>query len=99
MESHINNINSTIDFLLQYKKLIETNEITVSNNLNILFNNSENCGNNYIETLYDILNHSNNINLDSKIKCIIKESNEVNSNIKEIMPIILYYFANKISMT
>ena len=52
--------------------------------------------NNYLETLYDILNYNNNINMDSKINNIIKDHDKVNNNIKEVMPLILYYFANKI---
>lgn len=95
METHINSINSVIDFLLEYKKIIENNEINSSGNLDILLNNSENYMNNYIETLYDILNYNNNINLDNRISDIIKDSNEINNNIKEILPIILYYFASK----
>ena len=95
METHINSINSVIDFLLEYKKIIENNEINSSGNLDILLNNSENYMNNYIETLYDILNYNNNINLDNRISGIIKDSNEINNNIKEILPIILYYFASK----
>ena len=96
MDSHLNNIDSTINFLQEYKKIIENNNIESSNNLNVLFNNSENIMNNYLDTLYNILNYSNNINMDSKIQNIINDHNQVNNNIKEIMPIILYYFANKI---
>ena len=98
METHINNIDSTIIFLIEYKKILEDNDIQSSNNLDILFHNSENIMNNYIETLYDILNYNNNINMDSKIKSVIKDSKEINNNINEVIPIILYYFANKLSI-
>jgi len=84
-----------ITFLIDYKKIIENNKIEISDNLNALFYNSENTMNNYIETLYDILNYSNNINIDDKINHIINDYIETKNNIKEIIPIILYYFANK----
>ena len=96
MESHINNIDSTISFLHEYKKILENTDICSSNNLNMLFYNSEHIMNNYLETLYDILNYNNNINMDSKINNIIKDHDQVNNNIKEVMPLILYYFANKL---
>ena len=91
-------ITSTIDFLLEYKKIIENHDIQYSNDLDILLRNSENSMNNYMETLYDVINYNNNINMDHKIAHIIKETNEINGNINEILPIILYYFANKMSI-
>ena len=96
MDTHLNDIDSLISFLVEYKNLLENNEIKSSNNLRLLLNNSSNYKDNYMETLYSILNYAKNIELDDHISNIIQDKKDINSNIREILPILLYYFADKL---
>ena len=95
METHLRNINSLIDFLEIYKNNISGSSTRSGSELDILFNYSDMALNNYNDTLYDILNYNNNLDLSGKIKEIVSENNQVSKNIKEVLPFILYYFACK----
>jgi len=100
MNSHLNDIDNTINFLIKYKSLLKNNEnnvdmVTNPDKLNILLNYSSDKMNSYIESLYSILDLQKNINLDNEIRLILDDKKQTNKNINEILPIILLYFANK----
>ena len=97
MNAHLVNVTSTINFLSEYKKIIEKTNINYCNNLDVLIDNSNSYMNSYIESLYDIIDCSRNINITDKISKILDENRQTKNNIIEIMPIILCYFANKYS--
>jgi len=95
MEEHLNNIDSLIDFLNIYKNIISESSLKRSDDLDILLYDSDKVLSNYYDTLYNILNCGNNLDLSGKIKDIVHENNIINENLKEILPLILYYFACK----
>ena len=95
METHLRNINSLIDFLEIYKNAIRESSTRDSAELDILLDYSDMALSNYNDTLYDILNYKNNLDLSGKIKEIVYENKQINENIKEVIPFILYYFACK----
>tara|TARA_B110000971_G_scaffold91203_1_gene93855 strand:+ start:1610 stop:1951 length:342 start_codon:yes stop_codon:yes gene_type:complete len=102
MNSHLSDIDSVINFLIKYKSLLknyENEEIKIanSNKLSILLNYSSTQMNGYIESLYSILDLHKNINLDNETTLILEEQKQINENINEILPLILFYFANKTS--
>lgn len=99
MDKHIQSIESTIDFLVEYKDILKNSEWDNNTKLAILLNNSNNYKESYFNSLYPILDFNKNINMDDKIDLISKEERDTMDNINEVLPFILYYFSLKEDFT
>ena len=95
MDKHIQSIESTINFLVEYKDILKNSEWDNNTKLEILLNNSNNYKEGYFNSLYSILDFNKNINMDNKLDIIVRDEKKTEDNIREVLPIILYYFALK----
>tara|TARA_B110000967_G_C18770676_1_gene502890 strand:- start:42 stop:239 length:198 start_codon:yes stop_codon:yes gene_type:complete len=65
--------------------------------MEVLLSNSDLHQSQYMDTLYNIVDYTGGVNINAKIKKIITEQNNIDNNIKEVLPLILYHFANKLA--
>ena len=96
MEQHLYSIEETIQFLTDYKALLKSQECKYTNNMEILLSNSDLHLHRYMETLYEIIDCTKNGIPNNNLQELIAERTLINNNIKEVMPLILYHFANKL---
>ena len=89
---HIRNINNLITFLEDYLKLIKNVKKSNINN-NILL--ADIAIENIKDRLLEILSESKLTNIQKHISDEIKSFNEIQENLKEVTPLLLYYFINK----
>ena len=95
LTDHLNEVDNLITFLEQYKKTIKNNvKKFQKNNLSENFYINNIAIENLKDGLLEILS-GKDIIYNSSLKNKIDELNTVNKNIKEIMPILIYYFISK----
>ena len=95
-KEHLNYIDSTIIFLKEYKNILEKNtknfqKEVLSENFYLANINIENLK----DSLLELLSIKDNPDYDSNILNEIKEYKLINQNIKEVMPLLIYYFVSK----
>ena len=95
MDVLMDDIDSTIDFLLNFKNNIKNSIIDDNHKFFLLFNESCNIKEKYIESLYYILYIDKNININNKLIKLSNEKKNADKNMKEVLPLILLYFASK----
>ena len=101
LEEHLSHINNLTKFLKDYSQNIKKNikkfqNLNLSENFYLTNINIENLKDRLLEILSKT---ESGCNYNNTIKNELEEYNLIQQNIKEISPILLYYFINKKSFS